>query len=284
MDTESVSRRAWLRGLAAVGAVATICRPATSNAAATHSLDKIGLQLFSLREVFAANPVETLTRVRRIGYQQVEIAELANNSPKALRLLLDDLGLEAPSLHVSLDRLLNAPGQAMEEANILGCRYVVLPWVSEEWRRKTDAWRQIAAVCNHAAEAARAAGLLFAYHNHSYEFAVADGRSGYDILLAETDPALVFLEIDVYWAAYSGVDVVALLKAHAKRFRLIHLKDMARDRTITAAGAGTLDFAAILRQGDTAGLAYYYVEYDNPPPPYFPAVAASYRYLRALRY
>jgi hypothetical protein len=109
--------------------------------------------------------------------------------------------------------------------------------------------------------------LVFAYHNHVFEFVQSDGAYLLDRLLDATDPALVALELDVYWAAYAGVDPAGYLRRRAGRVPLVHLKDLAADRSFAEVGDGTLDFAAIFATAEEGGVRWYIVEHDQPAMP-----------------
>jgi len=147
----------------------------------------------------------------------------------------------------------------------------------------------VAADLNRAGEACRQRGMQMAYHNHDFEFAdLGGGRTGYDILLAESDPALVQMELDLYWATKAGRDPVALFAAHPGRFPLCHVKDMREPRgaqTMAPVGEGGIDFARIFAQAEQAGLRHYFVEHDNAaeyPGGPLASVRTSYGALRRL--
>jgi sugar phosphate isomerase/epimerase len=134
---------------------------------------------------------------------------------------------------------------------------------------------------NEIGKQARKAGLSFAYHNHDFEFLQMDGQIPYDVMLAETDPDLVKLEIDLYWMARAKRDPIAYFQKYPKRFPLVHLKDMADDGTITDVGKGIVDFKSILGHSALAGMAYCFVEHDNPGNPML-SIEASLRFVRQL--
>jgi sugar phosphate isomerase/epimerase len=131
--------------------------------------------------------------------------------------------------------------------------------------------------------------MRFAYHNHDFEFAdLGGGRTGFDILLAGTDPALVQFELDLYWATRARRDPVALFAANPGRFPLCHVKDL-RDPQGTQAmapvGEGTIDFARVFARAPQAGLRHYFVEHDTAaeyPGGPLASLRASYGALRRL--
>jgi sugar phosphate isomerase/epimerase len=242
---------------------------------------RLGVQLYTVRSLMEASVPLTLEQVARVGYSEVEFAGYFGVRPSQLRRWLDGLGLAAPSAHVSLldgdlETLLDAAAE-------LGHRYLIqanLPMLS---RRSLDAFRRTASSLNRAGEAARRRGLAVAYHNHDFEFRPVGGMVPYDILLAETDPSLVWMEMDLYWIAKAGRDPLRYFAAHSGRFRLCHLKDIDRRGRMAEVGRGTLDFRGILAQRRKAGLQHFFVEHDNPRDP-IASVRTSYNSLDALRW
>ncbi|HEX6432669.1 MAG TPA: sugar phosphate isomerase/epimerase [Gemmatimonadales bacterium] len=246
----------------------------------TPRLLRLGVQLFTLRSLMEASVPLTLERVARIGYREVEFAGYFGVRPSQLRRWLDDLGLAAPSAHVSL---LGSDLEAiLDTAGELGHSYVIQASLRLAQQRSLDGFHRTAASLNQAGAAARTRGLAVAYHNHDFEFRPVGGMVPYDVLLAETDPSLVWLEMDLYWIAKAGRDPLRYFAAHPDRFRLCHLKDMDRRGRITDVGRGTLDFPQILAQWQKAGLRHFFVEHDNPRDP-LDSVHTSYNYLHALR-
>jgi len=197
--------------------------------------------------------------------------------------MLDRHGLVAPSSRVSYDALGDRLPQSLEAAKILGQSYIVCAWIDAELRREPDVWRHAAERFNRAGEASKKLGIQFAYHNHDFELTPADGRLPYDLLLAETDPELVKMEMDLYWITKGGQDPVAYFDRHPGRFPLVHVKDMDRRGEIADVGSGTIDFARIFARSETAVIRHYLVEHDNSSSP-IESISASYRFLRRLRF
>ena len=156
----------------------------------------------------------------------------------------------------------------------------MLPWLPTEQRRP-EALRALAPRLNEFGRRCRERGVTFGYHNHNFEFERSDGAYLLDVLLDSTDPALVNLELDAYWAAYAGVDPSAYLRQRAGRVPLVHLKDMAPDRTFTEVGDGTLDMAAIMEAAREGGARWFIVENDKPQIPSLESARRSLENLRA---
>ncbi|MDQ3279357.1 MAG: sugar phosphate isomerase/epimerase [Bacteroidota bacterium] len=133
----------------------------------------------------------------------------------------------------------------------------------------TDEVKASIDVFNKAGEAAKKAGIGFAFHNHDKEFKTVEGIIPYELFLSETDPALVKMELDVAWAIKGGVDPVVLFKKHPGRFPLWHVKDLDAERNkVLPVGQGTIDYKPVFAAAATAGLKNYFVEHDMPADPF----------------
>jgi len=243
----------------------------------------VGLQLYTVREEMRRDFAGTLERVAAIGYREVEFAGYFDHAPAEVRALLQRHGLQAPASHVPWERTGDGWPAALAEANAVGHRFVVIPWLPEDARRTLDDWRRVAERLNRAGAAARDAGLALGYHNHEFEFTPIGGQVPYDVLLAETDPALVAFELDLYWTVRAGHDPLAYFTRHPNRFKLVHVKDSAGapEHRMVDVGAGTIDFARILPAAARAGVVHYFVEHDQPADA-MASVRASYAALSRL--
>ena len=242
-----------------------------------------GLQLYTVRSLLERDYAGTLARVAALGCREVEFAGLyPSSSTRETVALLQRHGLSAPSGHAEYETLARDPGAELQKANELGQRFVVCPSIDEPHRRTIDDWKRIAKNFNRIGEQARRAGLTFAYHNHDFEFQPIAGQIPYDLMLTETDPALVKLEMDFYWMARAGRDPLAYFRKYPGRFPLVHLKDMARGGSITEVGNGTVDFARLLTEAKLAGIVHGFVEHDDPADP-LKSIEISLRYLRQLK-
>jgi sugar phosphate isomerase/epimerase len=239
----------------------------------------IGVQLYTVREALRNDFAGTLRRLAEGGARAVELFGFTGVPDPQLPALLADLDLRVAGAHVSFEAWDAMRDAALSDIVALGGEYAVVPWVPEARRGSAAAARALAADLNRWAEATRAAGLGFAYHNHAFEFDPlpdGDGDTFFDILIAETDPHLVGLEIDVYWAAHAGVDPTRLLRELEGRVPLIHLKDMAAgpERADAPAGEGILRWDEILPAATAAGATWWIIEQDNPTDPIADALLA----------
>lgn len=238
----------------------------------------IGLQLYTLRKPFAADPLGALRRIRQTGYDAVEFAAPLGSDFAGFAACMQEIGLDCPSAHVGLADMADRPDAVLAMAETLGCRYLVMPYVMPDERD----WKAVITTLDAFARRARGQGLRLAYHHHDFEFEAADGVRPFDRLVSETDPEVVDFELDVYWLKKGGEEPRAFIEAMTGRVRLLHLKDMAPDGGMADVGSGTFDFAGLLAAGDAAGVEHCFVEHDFPPSPYWPSVEASLAHLRTL--
>ncbi len=229
----------------------------------------IGLQLYTVRDLMERDVEQTLASVAEIGYEEVEFAGYFGREPRALRDTLDRLRLSAPATHVPVEMMRDKLDEVLATSQVLGHRWIVVPWLAEQ-DRTLASYRRLAGEFNQWGQACSERGMRFAYHNHEFEFEPTDGVVPYDVLLTETDPSLVEMELDLYWATVGGQDPVAMFERHRGRFPLWHVKDGtfgAGGRTMTAVGEGEIDFRRILDHASASGMQHMFVEHDEPADP-----------------
>lgn len=292
-----MNRRTFLATTAAATA-ATLLKTRMSWAAAEHKIDHLGVQLYTVRDQMKQDFDGTLAKVAAIGYKEVEFAGYFDHSPKEVRAALEHHGLTSPSCHVQYDVLDDKWPAQIESAKVIGQSYIVMPWIPEELRKDPDIWKRAAEKFNHAGEASKKAGVQFAYHNHWFEFLPVNGKLPYDMLLADTDPNLVKMELDLCWITVGGSDPIKYFNRYPGRFPLVHVKDVKSLPPVTAAGtqdfgsslkdmtdvgSGIIDWKHIFAHSEKAGIKYYIVEHDKPAAP-FESITKSYEYLHNLRW
>lgn len=259
--------------------------PAAGSASAVQSSVEIpiGLQLYTLREPLKQDFEGTLGKVAAIGYSQLEFAGYYDRSPAQLNELLSLHGLQAPAAHIKLAQLREDLTKSVETAQAVGHKLVICPSVDKDKRETLDQFRRHIEVINRASEAFHRAGIAFGYHNHDYEFRPIEGQLPYDLIVEQTDPALVRLELDIYWLVRAGLDPVAMIERHGKRVVALHVKDMAvASEAFAAVGHGRIDYPPVLRAALRAGVEHYFVEQDRCEGPALEQVALSYEYLSGL--
>jgi len=237
---------------------------------------KMGLQLFTIRAPMAEDPKEALKTISRFGYQDTETygyngekQEFYGMPARDFKKVLEDNSLESTSGHYdfikyfngSPEELLRYTDQSIEGAHALAQKYITWPWLDPE-SRSIEKFKILAEKLNMIGERVNKAGLGFAYHNHNFEFIEHNGEMGYDIILHNTDPELVKLQIDLYWVAHSSpLTAHELFLKSPGRFVMWHIKDMDKiSRDYTEMGNGSIDYTKILPDASLSGMEYYYIE------------------------
>jgi sugar phosphate isomerase/epimerase len=182
---------------------------------------------------------------------------------------------------VGFEQLRDRFDSVLEEAEVLGHRFVVCPYLDESLRKDAAGYRAVARVLQHAGEKLADENLQLCYHHHAFEFEKFDGRTGMEWLLDATDPQAVKLQLDTYWVHAGGEDPAGFIKKLHKRCPLIHLKDRAPDGSFAEVGSGTFDFDAILTAAKVAGAAAVIVEQDDCPRDPFDCIARSLKFLQS---
>jgi sugar phosphate isomerase/epimerase len=277
--------------LATLGVAALGCAtggPASAfqgSTAGSRKLDRIGLQLYTVRNAAAKDLPGTLARIAEIGYRDVEFAGYHGRTPAEIRDLLTRYGLRAPSAHIPVADLRGNWTKVLDDAKTIGHEYVTIPWLGDADVATIDGWKRTASLFNSGAFQAKGAGLKFAYHNHDFEFRTISGLVPFDVLLAETDPALVSFEMDLYWVVRAGRDPIEYLTRYPNRFSMFHAKDSAGPpkHEMVEVGKGVIDFGKIFAEGKRVGVQHVFVEHDNPADA-FASIATSYQYLSKLEF
>ena len=242
------------------------CNNANGNISRGRSIskDRIGIQLYTVRDHMAVDLSNTLQHLAAIGYKEVEFAGYFDHSPEEIRTILSGEGLASPSTHIPLKFIQNSPNQIIDAALTIGHEYIVIPWIMPH-QRSLNKYREYIELFNKFGEQCQGAGLKFAYHNHDFEFEVIEGIRPIDLLIEETDNNLVSFELDLYWIIKAGEDPLRYIKKYPNRFPLWHIKDMANDGSMRDVGEGIIDFEEIFKLKKLSGLEHYYVEHDHPP-------------------
>jgi sugar phosphate isomerase/epimerase len=292
----SMNRRTFLETASTVTA-ATLLSSRRGWAAGEHKIEKVGVQLYTVRDQMKADFDGTIAKVAQIGYKEVEFAGYFGRTGEQVRAACDKNGLSAVSTHVQYDELDDKFPSVIETSKTIGLKYIVCPWIPEELRKSPDIWKQAAEKFNHCGEQSKKAGLQFAYHNHWFEFLAVDGKLPYDELLRLCGADLVKMELDLCWITAAGADPLAYFNKYPGRFPLVHVKDLKTLPKVTAGGAqnygdtvdltevgsGVIDWKKIFAQSEKAGIKHYIVEHDHPKQP-FESITTSYQYLEKLRF
>lgn len=252
----------------------------------------IGLQLYTVRDKINAGLNPTLEKLSQIGYNSLEAAGYNMNdgtfygmAPDAFANLTKSLGMTLHSTHTVYE--LDAAEKVSEDAAKAGVEYLIYPYLPDNLRQHLDDYKATAEKFNKMGEIAQQYGLKFGYHNHAFEFEKMDGQIPFDLLIEQTDPALVTYEVDLYWVTRGGYDPVEYIRKYPGRFELWHVKDMVKseDQFFAPVGQGRIDFERIFAEKETAGMKYFFVEQDRfrdlDP---FESVELSFNYLNQAKF
>ncbi len=228
----------------------------------------IAAQLYTLRE-YMKTPEDirsTLEKVRKIGYEAVQLSGLGPIDAQELKNICDSLGLTICATHVSNDLLHHHLDQVITEHKIWGCKYVGIGSISPDYPKTIEGYTKYARDISAIGAALRKEGMVLIYHNHNFEFEKFGGRTALEILMDETDKASVDFEIDTYWVQAGGANPVKWLNKVADRMDVVHFKDMAiydHQQTICEIGVGNLDWADIIDTCRKNKVLWYCIEQDS---------------------
>lgn len=316
------SRREFIKNSSAALAATTLT-PFKGIFADLKKEKKLGIQLFSIPKMLSENFEGGIKMLQSQGYKELELfgpfpfsADTAKKgweaagkmlgfsgsgyygkSAQEVKKILDDHGMTSPGTHTDLDTLeRNMPALA-EAAHILGHKYVTLPAIPDHRRKTLDDYKRMADTFNTIGAEAKKHGIRFGYHNHGYGIKPTSGQVPLEIILDNTDPALVFFEMDIFWTTCGGADPVAYLSKYPKRYKMLHIKDMTAKKEfagdggsmndwipmfplMASAGDGVMDLAAIIKKAKKVGVEHYFVEQDMVANPQT-ALQRSAQYLKS---
>ena len=261
------NRRTFLKSTAAFAA-GSIVLPMVSCSGTTQN--KIGLQLYTVRDKLNQDLDGTLNRLAEIGYNSMEAAGYSISdgtfygmTPAAFSEKLIGLGMPLDSSHTVFEP--EDAEKVFTDAKAAGCQYVIYPYLPEEFRQDIDGYKATAEKFNRMGEIANKYDIRFGYHNHAFEFEEMNGQMGMNVLMDETIPELVTIELDLYWIARAGYDPAEYMKQYPGRFELWHVKDMVKseDMFFAPVGTGRMNFESIFAAKEVAGMKQFFVEQDS---------------------
>lgn len=237
---------------------------------------EIGIQLYTLREQIEKEGIESvIAKVAEAGYKKVETYGYSKENgfwgldANQFNELLKKHNLTSPSGHYGFDQIIAGGNDAIltsyiEAAKTIGQTYITVPYLGDQLRQSADDYRKVAQAINKAAQRVNDEGLKLAYHNHDFEFKEYGDTTGYQILLQETDPELVKMELDLYWAYRAGKDPVAMMQENPNRFVMWHVKDMDKNdpKLNTEIGSGSIDYKTLFNKAAN-DVEHIYVEQEN---------------------
>jgi len=247
-------------------------------------MSKIGLQLYSLKELTQKDFLGTVEKVAKIGYDGIQFAGFFDTPSKELKKVLDSNGLSVCGSHTGINLLINDLDNVIQYNLEIGNPYVICPSLPENMRNSADAWKNTADLFNKIGAKCKEHNIQFGYHNHSFEFTMYDGKYGYDILGENTDADLVCLEIDTFWVEYTGLKSIDFMNKYSNRLPLIHIKEMKSlsEKVNTEVGKGVMNFKEIIDLAKKYGTKWYIVEQEYFEIPQLQSVEESLNYLRKI--
>lgn len=287
-----IDRRSFIRLSALAAAAGCVLRGAPrSFASDTAGTMHYGVQLYMVRRQAVNDLAAVLKAIRQVGFKEVELYPIAYNHPAAeLKKIVADAGLTCPAAHFDYAGL----EEKVEYGHALGLKYFVCPMLPEAQWTSLAGFQQAATLFNRVGEKCHAAGMEFCFHNHCYEFRPMEGSNGFTELMKHTDAKLVKLEFDLYWLTQGGQDPMTMLKKHADRVRLIHMKDRIAGAPtgydmgkvaehFTELGKGTLAWPALLAQARAQGIRYAFLDQDETAGPVLDSMRESFAYLQTVK-
>ncbi|MEO7044093.1 MAG: sugar phosphate isomerase/epimerase [Ferruginibacter sp.] len=279
------NRRDFLKASGAF-ALGSMLLPEFVKATGSKRLKDIGLQLYTVRKEMIEDNVGTLKKIASLGYKEIESAASQKGSyygfkPAEMKKVCSDLGMVLRSGHVSYN---NNWQKTVDNAAESGQEYLIVS-VMPTRGQTVDNYKSVAEVFNKAADVAKKSNITFGYHNHDSEFDKDNGKVLYDVLLENTDPHLVKMEMDIGWVIVTGNDPISYFTKYPGRFPLWHLKDMdLKEKHSVEFGKGSLDVKKMFENKKKAGMKYFFVEQEEYTGTAFECLKANMDYLQKLKY
>lgn len=279
------SRRDFLRSIPAIPGGFLLSSFGSKAMASQHDAKmEVGIQLWTLRDSIANDLNGTIEALAKIGYTSIEAFGFDGNfygkTAREFSTFCQNLGIRIHSTHTGI-----TTGNASlysEKAVEAGLEFLILPSLMGRPGETIDDYKRLGEEMNHIGEICNKNGIRFGYHNHGFEFKAKDGVLPYDILLKETDPALVSFQPDIYWMKKAGYDPLHYFKEYSGRFHTWHVKDMGNDGESCIVGNGNINFKKLMHHAKKAGLERIFVEqeaYSEGSPLH--CAAQSFKYIQS---
>ncbi|MBS0001326.1 MAG: sugar phosphate isomerase/epimerase [Cyclobacteriaceae bacterium] len=285
----NTSRRGFLKK-SAIGSAMISMGLIPSCAGGARMLDEIGLIGGVIRDEIKKDYKATLRKVADIGYTYYEFGNFLGPSLGEFKSFMKEIGLVPLAGGSSMAAMIKDDEleKMVEAALALDKKYMVCywPWMDGGENKTLDDFKIAAERLNRLGTRCNNMGIRFAFHNHDKEFVAVEGyRWGYEVILRETDPELVTMQLDLYWILKGGGDPMVLFNEYPGRYEMFHVKDMenSEEKLYTCPGYGIIDFESIFAESRQAGVKYYIVEIDRHPEP-MQCIEDSYNFLKTLRF
>lgn len=244
----------------------------------------IMLQIYTIRDYAERDFAAAMKAVVEIGYKYVELAGLYGKPPAEIKGALEAAGLSAVSAHVPYDELAGDTDHTLDTYKSLGCKYIAIPYLTEEYRSGGSKFAEALAQIARVGQACRDRGLTLLYHNHDFEFVLMDdGSFGLDYIYSHVPAECLASELDTCWVRVAGQDPAAYVRKYSGRAPVVHLKDYVGGKTegmydligqeksakkssafeFRPVGDGVQDWKSILAAASDAGAEYVVVEQDQ---------------------
>jgi sugar phosphate isomerase/epimerase len=279
------SRRDFLKTSGAL-ALGSVLLPKPADAAYRKTVKEIGVQLYTVRKEMLADNIGTLKKIASLGYKEIESAGSEKGNyyvfkPSEMKKIIKDLGMNLRSGHVHFD---DKWQKTIDDAAEAGQEYVIVSSMPTKGQT-VDNYKSVAESFNKAGEACKKSNLYFGYHNHDVEFEKENGKILYDVLVENTNPGFVNLEMDLGWVIVTGNNPLDYFAKYPNRFPLWHLKDMDLVKKHSVEfGKGGLDIEKMLQSSKIAGMKYFFVEQEEYSGTAFESLEYNYNYLKNLNY
>ena len=185
----------------------------------------VGIQLYGVRDAMAKDFEGTLSAIKDMGYEYVELAGYYGKSAKEIKEILDRLGLKCVSAHQALSFFDEDPSEKVAFLKTIGVKYVIVPWYERSALAGTDGWENTVKTFERIGTLLKENGMTLGYHNHDFEFLTHEGKTLHDHIFDALPYGLIVPELDTCWIHYAGFDPAERIRAFAGRAELVHLKD-----------------------------------------------------------
>lgn len=265
----------------------------------------VAVQVYSVRDDAAADLRGTLEKIKKMGYDGVELAGLYDNEPAEIKKMCDEIGLVPISAHVPYVDLVNDTKGVLSQYATIGCKFVAVPYLNTEYRPGTDKFPEVIENIKMIGKCAKEMGIQLVYHNHDFEFIKLDGKYALDILYDEVPAEYLETELDTCWVNVGGEVPADYLRKYAGRARIVHLKDFTGEKSddmyeligieskaparpknfeFRPVGSGVQNFPEILKACEDVGAEWVVVEQDKPSMGLTPleSISKSREYLKTI--
>lgn len=248
----------------------------------------VALQLYSVRDNMAEDFEGTIKKVKELGYDGVEFAGLFDKTPAEVKKLVNEVDLTPISAHVPYADMVNDTEKVLSGYAEIGCKYVVIPYMTEEYRPGAEKFDELIEGIKKIGTKAKELGMTLLYHNHDFEFVKIGDEYGLDVLYASVDEEIFKTELDTCWVNVGGENPAEYILKYSGRSPVVHLKDFVINGeqkgslykligiddeeesdnkeegfAFRPVGYGCQDFKAILESSEKAGAEWVVVEQDD---------------------